>query len=103
MSHFKSIYPKDKYKLTQLQSLDQLPDDTDVVYDVMHQSKYTAGEEATLKKFLNTGFRLILIGENNNWNKVGNGHISGVVARLGGGVRVRKKSSNDNDFQASKK
>jgi hypothetical protein len=105
-SMFDSIYKgtgKKGYKITVISSLDKITSEMDVVYDVMHQAKYTAAEEAALKKFLNTGFRLILVGENDAWNRAGNGYITDIVGRLGGGVKVRKHSSNDNKFTAANK
>merc|ERR1711975_356 len=105
-SHFDAIYKgtgPSGYKITVLSSLDKITAAMDIVYDVMPQSKYTSAEEAALKKFLTTGFRLILVGENDAWNRAGNGYIADIVGRLGGGVKVRKHSSNDNKFTAAAK
>jgi hypothetical protein len=105
---FKEIWErnenKSKYKLVKVTDLIKIPEDTDIMFDIMPDKAYSSTEVDALKNFLDTGFRLILVGENNNVQQGAvNKRISDAVSAMGGGVEIMKTVNMQTEMSAAKK
>jgi len=98
-----------KYKITHVQSFDQIPEDASVMFEVEPVNSHSAEEMTFMKSFLDRGGRLMMVGENNGCCKQQNQIITATVKALGGGVEVRNQDggqgvlnqNNINDLQAT--
>jgi chemotaxis protein histidine kinase CheA len=106
--YFKEIWErnenKSKYKLVKVTDLIKIPEDTDIMFDIMPDKAYSSTEVDALKNFLDTGFRLILVGENDRVQQGAvNKRISDAVSAMGGGVEIMKTVNMQTEMSAAKK
>lgn len=98
-----------KYKITHVNSFDQIPADASVMFEVEPVNSHSASEITFMKNFLDRGGRLMMVGENNGCCRKQNEIITATVKALGGGVEVRNQDggqgvlnqNNINDLQAT--